>query len=447
MISFWIKRSARLRGTLKLDGDKSITHRAIILSSIACGKTRIFNPAFNQDCLETIRAFKQLGVKLRIFRRKKILLIYGRGRDGLKKPRQNIYVGASATTMRLLTGLLAGQKFPSLLCAGPSLSRRPMKRIIEPLRKMGAKIFAKSITPVKDLYPPLKIQPSPLKGINYRLPIASAQVKSAILLAGLYAKGKTCIIEPLKTRDHTERMLALFGADIKIKSRQIILNPQKDLLSPGKIYIPADISSASFFIVAAVLLPDSWVKIKSVSLNPQRLGFLKVLRRMGAHIKISHVLSSNKQSEPQGEILAKSSSLHATRILAKEVPSLIDELPILMVAACFAKGKTEFRGIEELRVKETDRINSLVSNLTKMGAEIASKRIYLRSKHKYTETLTIKGPALLEGCSLSSFGDHRTAMSLIIAGLKAEGQSYIDDVSCIAKSFPDFIKILKSLLY
>jgi 3-phosphoshikimate 1-carboxyvinyltransferase len=278
--------------------------------------------------------------------------------------------------------------------------------------------------------------------------VASAQVKSAILLAGLYAEGTTKISEPLKTRDHSERMLSLYKADIKIKNNFIAIKGNKNLLSPSTIYIPADISSAAFFMIAAAILPDSKIIIENVSLNPSRMGIIRVLKRMGADIKFRvpacpagrQSLESRVQHEPMGDIIVKSSILKGARVSAKEIPSLIDELPILMVAACFARGKTVLEGVQELRVKETDRIRAMSDNLHKMGAKIKAL------KHSGSEIIVVDGVAKLRGRKVRSFGDHRTAMSMIIAGLKAEGSTLIDDVSCIDKSFPEFLTILKPLV-
>jgi len=302
---------------------------------------------------------------------------------------------------------------------------------------MGARIKSRVIN--QEEYPPVTIEAQGLTGCNYKLPIASAQVKSALLLAGMYARGETKIIEPLKTRDHTERMLKLLKADLRVQGNTIIIRGGKELVSPGVLNIPADISSAAFFMIAATLIPNSKISIKNVGLNPGRTGVIKVLNRMGAALKIKESRSNAQGNEPVGDILVRSSALSGVRIKKGEVPSLIDELPILMVAACFAKGRSVFENVGELRVKETDRIKSMLSNLTKMGARIKVV------KSGANENIVIKGVRELRGAKLSSFGDHRTAMSMIIAVLAARGESSIDDVSCINKSFPDFLKTLKSL--
>jgi len=442
VIPFAIKRSGYLKGKLNFSGDKSITHRAIIVSAISSGRTRINNPAVNKDCFYTIQAFRSLGVCI-VATSKKHITVYGKGLKGLRQSKGPIYVGDSGTTIRLLAGLLAGQKFNSTLTAGKSLSVRPMKRVIEPLRLMGGDIYAKRLKGANDFCPPLNIRGNSLKGIAYKLPVASAQVKSAIILAGHYAEGRTRVIEKIKTRDHTERMLKLFKAGISVSGKTVTIKSGKELVSPGVIDIPADISSASFFIVAAMLLPGSNIVVKSVSLNPTRIGCIKVLRRMGADIIIKTAsLSAHRNiGEPCGDIIVRSSRLKATVVKNKEIPSLIDELPILMVAACFAKGTTKFIGVEELRVKETDRINSLFTNLIKMGAKIK-----IETGKNNNETVAIDGRGGLKAANVRSFGDHRSAMSLVVAGLAAKGKTSIDDISCIEKSFPEFIQKLNQLL-
>ncbi|MCM8780267.1 MAG: 3-phosphoshikimate 1-carboxyvinyltransferase [Candidatus Omnitrophica bacterium] len=446
MIPFPIKHSGCLKGKLELSGDKSITHRAIIFGSLAKGKTRINNPAVNKDCFYTIQALRKLGIRITGFRTStKSIMLFGKGLYGLKKPKGPIFVGDSGTTFRLMAGLLAGQKFNSVLTCAKSLLRRPMKRVIQPLRLMGAKISGKKKN--GEFYPPVRIRPGNLKGVTYKMPVASAQVKSAIILAGLFAKNKTKIIEILKTRDHTERMLKLFRADLSVRGRNIIIRPGKDLVSPRVINVPADISSAAFFIVACLLLEGSNLKIKSVSLNPGRIGLIKALKRMGAKIEIQNSKSPYlsqagriRNYEPRGDLIVKYSKLKGITIGKDQIPSLIDELPILMVAASLAEGKTRLIGVEELRVKETDRVNSLITNLKRMGAKINVKIINRR------QSIVIEGVRSLRGAGLKSFGDHRTAMSLIVAGLTAKGKSSIDDVSCLKKSFPDFIPKLKQLL-
>ncbi|MFA5725900.1 MAG: 3-phosphoshikimate 1-carboxyvinyltransferase [Candidatus Omnitrophota bacterium] len=440
-----------MKGEVSLPGDKSIAHRAIILSALAQNKTTLKNIPLNTDCLATINSFRKLGIKIKLNRASAQAVVFGRGLTGLKTPKSSIFIKESGTTFRLLLGVLAGQGFKVKLCAGASLSRRPMLRAIRPLRLMAAAIKARKTG--KEEYPPVIIQGGDLTGITYKLPVASAQVKSAILLAGLFAKGKTKIIEPFRTRDHTERMLELFKAGVKAQGNTITINSAKRLTSPGTFYIPGDISSAAFFMVAASIIPGSKIRIKNVGLNPGRIGILKALKRMGAAIKIQGSNLKTQGNEPAGDILVKSSCLRGIKIGSKEVPSLIDELPVLMVAACYAKGESVFSGVGELRVKETDRIKSMLVNLIQMGANIrinksgrpASRPPAGRAGTGRQENIIIKGVETLYGARVSSFGDHRTAMSMVIAGLAACGKTRIDDLSCINKSFPEFLKTLNSL--
>ena len=427
-----------LKGKITLPGDKSIAHRALILSSLSPGQTVIHNFPANKDCLTTLDAFKKLGLRVDS-PDSGSLTVFGKGLYGLIKPAGPIWAGESGTTLRLLLGVLSGQDFETKLIADRSLSKRPMLRVNSPLRMMGAKITAKK-TSNQEEYPPITVSAGRLNGIVYKMPVASAQVKSAILLAGLYAEGKTKIIESVQTRDHTERMLKLFKADIKVKENNIVIDGKHRLVSPGRVYVPGDISSASFFIVGAVILAQSCILIKKVSLNPLRTGIIKVLRRMGANIQLSAVSFQPSECEPMGDIIAKSSKLKGTLVRKHEIPSLIDELPILMVAASLAQGQTIIQGVSELRVKETDRIKSMCGNLCRMGAKIKAQN---SSKGEY---IVIEGVRRLKGAKIKSFADHRTAMSMAIAGLTAEGRTLIDDSDCIDKSFPEFLSILKPLI-
>jgi len=457
MKSLLIKSVLRLKGEIVLLGDKSIAHRCIIVSALAEGETTIENFPTNKDCLYTIAAFKKLDIKikqepLKTPDKHPIITVFGKGLYGLKKPKGFLFVGDSGTTLRLLLGVLAGQKFAVTLKTGKSLSRRPMLRVTQPLRMMGAEINAKThMTPAcrqaghgarrREEYPPITIRGGNLRPISYTLPVASAQVKSAILLAGLYARGIIRVIETISTRDHSERILKLFKAEIQVKQNTIVIKGGKELVSPKRIYIPGDISSASFFMVAAVILPSSRICIKKVSLNPSRIGIIRVLKRMGAHIKVQGSRLKAQGCEPMGDLLVKSSFLKGTRVKKKEVPSLIDELPVLMVAACFAKGKTIFEGVEELRVKETDRVKSMSENLRKMGANIEVLNV------GKSENIIIKGIKQLKGARVRSFGDHRTAMSIVIAGMCAKGKTLVDDITCINKSFPEFLHTFKKIIY
>lgn len=454
MKPFVVRPTLFLKGKITLPGDKSIAHRAIIISALAKGKTKIRNFPLNKDCIESLNAFKKLGVAIEKRpnpAKKKYaseVTVNGRFPSGLKKPKGPILTGDSGTTLRLILGVLSGERFKSRLIAGRSLSLRPMLRVTGPLRMMGARITAKRKTPACskarqnakiEEYPPITVNGTNLKGITYSMPVASAQVKSAILLAALYAKGKTKVIEPIPTRDHTERMLKLFKADIKVNQNTIVMTSRGRLISPGILNLPADISSAAFFMVAAAIIPGSRIFLEGVGLNPSRMGAVNVLKRMGADISIRYKVLAIRPFEPMGDIVVKGSELKSTVIKKKEVPSLVDELPVLMVAACFAKGRTIFEGIGELRVKETDRIRSMSQNLKKMGADIRLVKVF------GSEGILIQGPRQLKGARVKSFGDHRTAMSMVVAGLAACGASRIDDTSCIGKSFPGFITLINKL--
>jgi 3-phosphoshikimate 1-carboxyvinyltransferase len=434
---YLIKQKFIPNGRIIFAGDKSIAHRALILSALSSGKTILKNFPVHDDSLATLNALSALGV--RILRKDGVVSVKGCGRRGLKTPEQPIFVNNSGTTLRLLLGVLAGMDSKAKVVAGKYLSARPMSRVNVPLRLMGARITAR----VKDNeeYAPIVIKGGNLKGIVYHLPIASAQVKSAILLAGLFAKGKTQVFQRQSTRDHTERMLKLFGANIVLNNNSIALDPNQDLVSPHEIYIPGDISSAAFFIVLAAIIPKAKIIIEQSSLNPSRSGIINVLRRMQAKIKIVVFKGGQPVNfEPRGNLTISSSKLKGTVVYPSEIPSLIDELPILMVAACFAQGRTIIKGIGELRVKETDRINSMVVNLSKMGADIRVNKV------GRIENMVIQGQGRLCGSELRSFGDHRTAMSMIVAALAAEGRSRIDDIGCINKSFPGFLATLNSLM-
>ena len=423
-----------LRGVLQPPPDKSISHRAVILGALSDGKVTVKNFLESEDCLRTVRAFKTLGIKIEE-QGSGELLIYGKGLPGLRKPSRSLYLGNSGTTMRILPGVLVGQNFEVRLTGDASLSRRPMGRIIEPLRLMRARVKS------SDNHAPLIINPAGggvkgenLKGIRYRLPVASAQVKSALLLAALFAQGKTRLIEPAKSRDHTERMLKYLGIRIDIDGLKLSITGGQRLRAKD-IYIPADISSAAFFLVGAATVASSRITLKSVGLNPTRTGIIKVLKRMGAQLEIKNRATRNL--EPGGDVKIGYGGLRGIHIKGDIIPRLIDELPVLMVAASLAKGKTIIEGAGELRVKETDRIKSMVINLSKMGARIEEKR----------DGVIIEGVEKLHGATVKSYGDHRTAMSMIVAGLSARGKTIIENTECINTSFPGFLKTLKILTF
>jgi 3-phosphoshikimate 1-carboxyvinyltransferase len=426
-----IKPIQKLHGTITLPGDKSISHRAAILAGMSQGKTKIKNFSFSDDCFITLRILKKLGAKIATDKKNKEVVIVSRG--FFTSPKSSLFMGESGTSARIFLGLLSAQPFASRLTGAPSLLKRPMERVICPLRMMGARLRARQIK--KDRFLPIDVSPSVLYGIQWTQKIPSAQVKSAVLLAGLFAEGETIVKEPVISRDHTERMLKLFGADIKIQNHSIRIK-KSPLETPKQITIPGDISSATFFIVLGLLVKNSKIIIRNVGVNPTRMGAIKILKKMGGRIKL---LNKRDGVEPVADILVSSSDLCAAVITSSEIPSLIDELPILMVAASLAKGRTKIEGVRELRVKETDRIESMRLNLVKLGVSVRVKGLNKR------ETIEIKGSKILKAAHLRSFSDHRTAMSMVVAGLAAEGVSHLDDISCANKSFPEFLSGLKHL--
>ena len=418
MKSYKTKPIKKLSGDIVLPGDKSISHRAVMIGAISQGETRVKNLLDCDDCNYTIRAFKSMGISIK--NQKDETIITGKGLRGLVKPKGPINVGNSGTTIRLLSGILSGQNFETVLEGDTSLSNRPMTRIALPLQSMGA-----GIEVATGGYPPLRIKGGELRAINYRMPISSAQVKSAILFAGLYAKGTTTVEEVFKSRDHTERMLSFFGSNIKVEGLKISVEGGKELASKS-LEIPGDISSASFFMALATLLDGSAIKIGNVCINPTRAGILEIMSRMGAKVKI---VNRRDLFEPVGDIEVRSSATKGIVIEESDIPGIIDELPIIFVLAALSKGKTVIRGAEELRVKETDRIASMKTNLEKMGARIEVKK----------DEIIIGGVSSLKASkTLRSYGDHRTCMAMTVAAFTAEGESEIDDIECVNKSFPEF---------
>jgi 3-phosphoshikimate 1-carboxyvinyltransferase len=423
--------------------DKSLSHRAVIFSSLSKGKNRIRNFLTAEDTISTLNAFRKLGVEIQNnliptpppsvkggwggFSGE--LIINGRGLYGLKEPFDVIDCRNSGTTMRLLPGVLSGNPFFSILTGDESLKRRPMSRVIVPLRQMGAEIMAR----LEDKYPPIAIRGRRLKAIKYTLPVASAQVKSAILLAGLYAEGETEVIEPFKSRDHTERMLPSFGARITIEGLHIKIKGGTEL-EGLEIQVPGDFSSAAFFIVGALLVKDSEIIIREVGVNPTRTGLLAVLKEMGGYIEISNM--KYVSGEPVADLYCRGGKeLKAIHITSDKMPALIDEFPVLCVAATYATGITTIKGAEELRVKESDRIKAMATELRKMGAEI----------EEFEDGLSITGKRVLKGTLVESYNDHRIAMALSIAALIADGTTTISDFSSVNISFPGFLNILKKL--
>ena len=434
MQSLTIKPGGPLTGTLSVPGDKSITHRAVILSALAEGESLITGYCRGEDCLNTVRAFRAMGI--RIGEQPDHLRVYGKGLWGLAEPERPLDCGNSGTGIRLLTGLVAGQDFFTVLTGDESVRRRPMGRVVKPLREMGAMIAGRKGGELA----PLAVSGSRLHGIAYRSPVASAQVKSALLLAGLSAEGVTRITEPHRSRDHTERLFRHFGIPIQEDGSAVVLPGRPSVGWPGKeLPLPGDLSAAAFFVVGASIVPGSDLTITGVGINPTRTGVLEALTEMGADIQ---VLNRREQAgEPVADLRVRSATLHGIRVGAERIPETIDEFPILCVAAALAEGETTITGAQELRVKESDRIATMTMELEKMGAAI-------------TETpdgLTIRGAGAretprLRGASCHSHGDHRVAMSLAIAGLVADVPTRIEDAGCIDTSFPGFEAKLLELL-
>ncbi|KXZ39532.1 3-phosphoshikimate 1-carboxyvinyltransferase [Alkalithermobacter thermoalcaliphilus JW-YL-7 = DSM 7308] len=420
---------SHIKGEINLVGDKSISHRAIMLSSISNGNSYIENFLMAKDCLSTIDCFRKMGVDININKDKSVS-VKGVGLRGLKRPHGQLDVGNSGTTIRLLMGILAGQNFEANLIGDSSIAQRPMKRVTDPLRKMGAKIIGKDDAN----FVPITIHGGQLKGIDYIMPIASAQVKSSIILASLYASSQTRIVEKVKSRNHTEIMLKEFGANINVIDNEIYIN-QVEKLYGQNIYVPADISSASFFICAASMLKGSEILIKNVGLNPTRTGILEVLSQMGGNFEVL-----NKKvvcGEIIGDLLVRYSKLKAIQIGKELIPKLIDEIPIIAVLATQCEGTTVIKDASELKVKESNRIKSVVLNLKAMGADI----------EELEDGMIINGPCKLKGTKIDSFNDHRIAMAFSIAALVADKDTCIDNFDCIDISFPEFTDILRKVSY
>ncbi len=420
------KKSHKLRLTLSLPGDKSLSHRAAIFSSIATGISRIGNFLLSEDCLNTMHIFKQMGVRIKKVNQS-TYIFHGQGIGALKEPKHDLYCGNSGTTMRLLSGLLSGLPFKTRLKGDESLHSRPMNRIILPLKQMGANIIAEG----RDGRAPLLIEGKKLKGIKHTLAVPSAQVKSSMILAALSSSVGIEINEPIATRDHTETYLKAAKVSIKTISKKITLKPTFKI-QPVSWVIPGDISSAAFLLGAAAIVPDSKIKIKDVLYNKHRIGFVRCLKKMGVILTVQKVKKTGPETVAT-ITAAYNKTLKAIIVKEHEVPSMIDELPMLMVVATQARGQSIINGIEELRVKETNRVDSMVNQLRLMGADIEVKE----------NSIYIKGPSQLRGASVQSFGDHRTAMSFVIAGFVATGITKIANIECIATSFPEFTALFR----
>ncbi|MCR5282322.1 MAG: 3-phosphoshikimate 1-carboxyvinyltransferase [Lachnospiraceae bacterium] len=416
-----------LRGEITVPGDKSISHRAVMFGALAKGDTRVTNFLQGADCLSTISCFEKLGI--RIENNPGEVIIHGKGLHGLSAPTEILYTGNSGTTTRLISGILAGQPFSTTLTGDASICKRPMKRIIDPLSMMGADIKSEKDNGCT----PLRINPALLNGIAYNSPVASAQVKSAVLLAGLYAKGKTSVTEPVLSRDHTERMLRMFGANVTSEGVTATIQPDPEL-SCADIFVPGDISSAAYFIAAASIVPGSEVLIKNVGINETRAGILKVAGAMGADIRLLN--ERGGVGEPVADLLVTYAPLRGTIVSGSLIPTLIDEIPIIAVMAAAAEGRTIIKDAAELKVKESDRIFTVTENLKKMGADVTPTE----------DGMIIEGGRPLMGAAIDSYLDHRIAMSFQVASLIARGETTIKDADCVNISYPTFYSDLAALI-
>ncbi len=434
MSSLTITPAGPLKGTIAVPGDKSITHRAIILSALAEGDSVISSYCRGEDCLNTMRALQAMGIQIE--ERPEQLRVRGKGFWGLAEPAQPLDCGNSGTGIRLLTGLLAGQDFFAILTGDESIRRRPMGRVVKPLRDMGATIAGRKGGELA----PLAITGSRLRGLAYTSPVASAQVKSSLLLAGLYAEGTTRVSEPRKSRDHTERLFRYFGIPVQGDASSVSIQGRPSVGWTGKpVVVPGDLSAAAFFIVGASLVPDSDVTITSVGINQTRTGILDILTEMGANIQIFN--RREEAGEPVADLRIRSAQLRAVQIGAERIPQTIDEFPILCVAASLAEGTTTITDAGELRVKESDRIATMAAELKKMGASAEETKNGL-----IIQGLGKRKTRQLRGTTCTSYGDHRIAMAMAMAGLMAEGQTRIQDTDCIETSFPGFESKLLELL-
>lgn len=410
-----IQKIKKAVGQIKVPGDKSISHRAVMLGSLANGVTEISGFLKGADCLSTIDCFRKMGIDIDI--NGENVTVHGNGLRGLKKPDEMLYTGNSGTTTRLLCGILAGQNFDTSITGDASIQKRPMGRVVKPLSMMGAKI--------ENEYCPLYITGTKLHGIDYKMLVASAQVKTAIILAGLYADGETVIHEIEKSRDHTELMLSAMGADLTVDNLDITVKPTNDLTAVN-VDVPGDISSAAFFLVLGAIMPNSQITVTNVGINPTRTGIIDVLKDMGADITLENVHTS--AGETVADITVRSSSLKGTTVGGDIIPRLIDELPIIAVAAVFADGQTVIKDAQELKVKETNRIRAVVDEFNKCGINI-------------TETddgMIINGGKSIHGADFKTYGDHRMAMSLTVLAQLADGESTLDDSDCACVSYPTF---------
>jgi len=419
-----VRPVSSVRGEITVPGDKSISHRSIMLGSLAEGVTVVHGFLHGEDNHATLNAFRAMGVAIEELPGG-VLRIEGKGLDGLTEPEDVIDCGNSGTTIRLMTGLLAGQSFFSVLTGDRYLRKRPMRRVVGPLATMGARIWGRR----GDELAPLAIKGGGLRATSYDSPIASAQIKSALLLAGLYAEGETTVREPHLSRDHSERMLDYFGADIRpfAGGVSVVGRPR---LTGREVHVPGDISSAAFFMVAALITPGSELMIRNVGVNPTRSGIIDVLRAMGGSLELQN--ERQVSGEPVADILVRTSRLKGVEIGGEVVPRAIDEFPVISVAAAFAEGNTIIRDAQELRVKETDRIAAMTTELCRLGAKVEARE----------DGMAIAGVEHLAGGSVTSHGDHRIAMSMAVAALRAQSAVVIEDTGCTTTSFPNFWELL-----
>ncbi|MCQ2492543.1 MAG: 3-phosphoshikimate 1-carboxyvinyltransferase [Lachnospiraceae bacterium] len=421
-----ITRKNGLKGTISIPGDKSISHRSVMFGSIAEGTTTISNFLMGADCLETIGCFRDMGIDIEVT--DELVTVHGKGLRGLTRPENTLDVGNSGTTTRLISGILSGQDFDVTLSGDASLNSRPMKRIMTPLNAMGA-----DITSVNDNgCAPLLIKGSKIKASHYDSPVASAQVKSAVLLAGLYGDGPTSVTEPALSRNHTELMLRGFGAKVESEGTTATIYPPEQLYGQD-IIVPGDISSATYFIVAGLITPDSEITMTNVGINPTRDGIIRVCKAMGADIELNN--ERIVSGEPVADITVRTSKLHGTEIGGDIIPTLIDEIPAIAILAAFAEGETVIRDAQELKVKESNRIDLMVNNLVPMGADAVATE----------DGMIIHGGKPLHGIKLNCKYDHRIAMTFAIAGINSDGEMDIEDAECVDVSYPTFFQTLEEL--
>ncbi|WP_175991211.1 3-phosphoshikimate 1-carboxyvinyltransferase [Bacillus sp. Marseille-Q1617] len=420
------KPAKGLKGELQVPGDKSISHRAVMFGSVAEGRTTIHNFLMGEDCLSTISCFRKLGVDIDIHADE--VTVEGKGWEFLSEPSEVLDTGNSGTTTRLMMGLLAGRPFHSVIIGDESIAKRPMKRVTDPLKLFGTSIDGRD----QGNFTPLSVRGGNLKAIQYKLPVASAQVKSAILLAGLQADGVTEVIEPQRTRDHTEKMIIEFGGEIE-RVEDTIKVRGGQVLKAADVYVPGDISSAAFFMTAAAIVPDSRITLKNVGLNETRIGIADVLKRMGAKIEINEMPDSGERI---GDIMVETSELQGIEIGGDLIPTLIDEIPVIALLATQAEGTTIIKDAEELKVKETNRIDAVVQELKKLGADIEAT----------DDGMIIKGKKPLHGAQVHTWGDHRIGMTLAVASLITESPVYLENADAINISYPNFFEDLSKLV-